>query len=117
MLISAGGQQIDIAWAAEHDGGLGVFIRSLVGLDRQAAAEAFADYLDDGRHTVDQIRFINLIVEELTSAGVMEPSRLYESPYTDRAPTGPDYLFPDADVDVIVDILEEVRRRALIQRA
>ena len=25
--------------------------------------------------------------------------RLYESPYTDHAPTGPDYFFPDADVE------------------
>ena len=35
-----------------------------------------------------QIRFIHLIVDELTANGVMEAARLYESPYTDHAPTG-----------------------------
>jgi type I restriction enzyme R subunit len=113
MLVSAGGKQIDITWASDQTGGLGIFIRSLVGLDRHAASEAFTEYLDEGRHTVDQIRFINLIVDELTSTGVMAPTRLYESPFTDRAPTGPDYLFPDADVDVIVDILDGFRMGAL----
>ncbi len=43
----------------------------------------------------------------------MEPGRLFESPYTDHAPTGPDFFFPDADVDVIVEILNDVRRTAI----
>ena len=71
------------------------------------------DYLDGTRFTADQIRFVNLIVDELTANGVMEPGRLFESPYTDHAPTGPDFFFPDADVDVIVDILHDVKQRAL----
>jgi len=112
LLASGAGQKVDIVWAAEKADGLGLFIRSLVGLDREAATEAFGRYLDDSSFTVDQIRFVNLIVDELTANGVMEPRRLYESPYTDHAPTGPDYLFPDPDVDVIVEILHEVKARA-----
>ena len=42
----------------------------------------------------------------------MEPARLFESPYTDHAPTGPDYFFPDADVEVIVEILHEIKDHA-----
>ena len=61
---------------------------------------------------VEQVTGVNLIIDELTSNGVVEPRRLFESPYTDYAPTGPDALFPDADVEVIVDILHEVRNRA-----
>lgn len=102
-----------IARFSEETGGLGLFIRSLVGLDRTAAVEAFGDYLDGTRFTVDQVRFVNLIVDELTANGIMEPARLFESPYIDHAPTGPDYFFPDADVDVIVEILRDVRRHAL----
>lgn len=56
---------------------------------------------------------MNLIVDELTKNGVMEPARLFESPYTDHAPTGPDYFFPDADVEVIVDTLVHIKRTAL----
>ncbi|PQP14039.1 DEAD/DEAH box helicase family protein [Rhodococcus opacus] len=113
ILEDAGGKRPDIAWASEQNGGLGLFIRSLVGLDHAAATEAFADYLDDTKYTVNQVRFISMIIDELTANGVMEPKRLFESPYTDHAPTGPDYVFPDADVTVIVDILNNVKAHAL----
>ena len=63
--------------------------------------------------TADQIRFVNLIVDELTRNGVMEPQRLFESPYTDHAPTGPDYVFPEAEVTVIVDTLRTIRKHAI----
>jgi type I restriction enzyme R subunit len=112
LLASGAGQKADIESATEKAEGLGLFIRSLVGLDHQAAIEAFGHYLDGSKFTVDQIRFVNLIVDELTANGVMEPRRLFESPYTDHAPTGPDFLFRDADVDVIVEILHEVKDRA-----
>jgi type I restriction enzyme, R subunit len=43
----------------------------------------------------------------------MEPARLYESPYTDHAPTGPEAVFSESDVDNIVDILKIVRANAM----
>ena len=113
MLLSSGvGQKPDLDRAAEQAHGLGLFVRSLVGLDRQAAAEAFGRYLDGSRFSADQIHFVTLIVDELTTNGVMEPSRLFEPPYTDHAPTGPDYFFPDADVELIVETLHEIRDHA-----
>lgn len=54
-----------------------------------------------------------MIVDELTATGVMEPTRLFESPFTDHAPTGPDYYFPQADVDDIVEILHDVKAHAV----
>ncbi|MGL5853200.1 MAG: DEAD/DEAH box helicase family protein [Phycicoccus sp.] len=113
MLIAAGGQQVDIARATEHGGGLGIFIRTLVGLDRSAATEAFETYLDGTAFSADQIRFVNLIVDELTRHGVVEPARLFESPYTDHAPTGPECVFPDPDVEVIVETLHHITRTAV----
>ena len=38
-------------------------------------------------------RSINLIADEFTANGAMQPKRLLESPSTDHAPTGPDYVF------------------------
>lgn len=87
-------------------------MRSLVGLDREAAAEAFGAYLDGTRFNADQVRSINLIVTELTANGVVEPARLYESPYIVHAPTGRDDVFGEADVDNIVAILNTVRENA-----
>jgi type I restriction enzyme R subunit len=60
--------------------------------------------------TAEQIRFVNLIVDELTANGII--ARLYESPYTDHAPTGPETVFAEDDVDNIVEILNTVRANA-----
>ncbi|MFM9102987.1 MAG: type I restriction-modification enzyme R subunit C-terminal domain-containing protein, partial [Cyanobium sp.] len=57
FLISHGiGDQQTIVRAREECNGFGLFIRSLVGLDRNAAKELFADYLAEGTHTAIQIR-------------------------------------------------------------
>ena len=42
---------------------------------------------------------------------MVEPGRLFESPYTDHAPTGPDDLFEEGEVDSIVRVLREVDER------
>jgi type I restriction enzyme R subunit len=65
MLIEAGGQHADLAWATEQGGGLGLFVRQLVGLDHAAAAEAFETYLDGTRFSAQQVRFVGLIVDTL----------------------------------------------------
>ena len=62
--------------------------------------------------TADQIAFIEMIVEELTANGVMDKGRLYESPFFDISPRGPEGLFPAAKVDRLVQVLDEIRQRA-----
>ena len=42
-----------------------------------------------------------------------EPARLYESPYTGLAATGPEAIFTEGQVDNIVDILNIVKANAL----
>jgi len=114
MLIACGvGEHSDIESVAAPSGGLRLFIRSLVGLDTAAAKAVFATYLDGERFTVDQIRFVNLIVEELTANGVVDPTRLYEAPYIDHAPIGIDYVFTPPDRTVIVEILNHIKTTAL----
>ena len=67
----------------------------------------------DGRTlTANQIEFIDLILDHLTERGVIDPRRLYESPFTDLDDQGVSGLFPAADVKVLVHILNEVRGRA-----
>ncbi|CCH89530.1 Type III restriction enzyme, restriction (R) subunit [Modestobacter italicus] len=114
MLVTSGaGSEADIARAREESHGLGLFIRSLVGLDREAATAAFDRYLSDGAYSANQIRFVQLIVEHLTANGAMEVERLYESPFIDSAPHGPDSIFTEDEVDGIVTVLHQVRDRAL----
>ena len=113
FLISHGiGDEQVIARAAEECQGFGLFVRSLVGLDRNAAIELFADYLAEGTHSVIQIRFINAVIDELTSKGAMDSARLYDPPFSDLAPTGPEGLFSSAEAGEIFDLLNLIRDRA-----
>jgi type I restriction enzyme, R subunit len=40
-------------------------------------------------------------------------ARLYEAPFTDNAPQGPDMIFTADQVDGIVNILDQVRAHAV----
>lgn len=94
--------------------GLGLF-RPLIGRarPRRAAKAAFAGFLSGRPLAANQIELVNMIVDHLTENGVMDPSRLYETPYTDLSPSGVDGVFPDgAAVDAVVAILDDVKRRA-----
>ena len=83
-----------------------------MGLDRAAAKEAFAGFLTGRALTPRQIEFIDLIINELTEQGVMEPSRLYEQPFTGLSAEGPEAVLGDAGTDQVVGILEEIERQA-----
>ena len=64
---------------------LGEFVRELVGLDMNAAKEAFADYLNDVNLDSRQIYFVNQIVEYIVHNGMMKDfSVLQEAPFTDQ---------------------------------
>ncbi|MFW6195235.1 MAG: DEAD/DEAH box helicase family protein [Chloroflexota bacterium] len=113
MLEEGVGTEDDLQRAAEENEGLGLFIRSLVGLDRETAKRELARFLTSGTATSSQIEFINMIVDHLTERGVMEPALLYESPYTDVSPHGPEGVFPDAQVDELFSVLKDIRQRAV----
>jgi type I restriction enzyme R subunit len=113
MLMEAGGSVTLIKEATEQSHGLGLFIRSLVGLDREAAKQEFNGLIEGTTATPNQIEFINLIIEELTNNGVMEPERLFQSPFTDLNAQGPMGVFTSANVTKIVQVLEQIRERAV----
>ena len=91
---------------------LGVFVRKLVGLDREAAKKEFDDYLDSTTFNSKQIQFVNQIIDYLTQNGVMDPSMLFEHPFTNLSPGGPTSLFNEDDTGKIVDIIWEFTRNA-----
>ena len=64
---------------------LGEFVREIVGLDMNAAKEAFAQYLNDASLDSRQIYFVNQIVEYIVHNGMMKDlSVLQEAPFTDH---------------------------------
>jgi len=54
-----------------------------------------------------------MIVNHLTEHGVMDAALLYESPFTDLSPRGPDGLFTSVQVDELVGVLQTVRAAAM----
>ena len=64
---------------------LGEFVREIVGLDMNAAKEAFSEFLNDINLDSRQIYFVNQIVEYFVHNGMMRDfSVLQESPFTDQ---------------------------------
>lgn len=64
---------------------LGEFVREIVGLDMNAAKEAFSEYLNETNYDSRQIYFVNQIVEYVVHNGMIKDmSVLMESPFTDR---------------------------------
>ena len=113
ILTASGGNPEYVQQAKETSNGLGLFVRSLVGLDRGAAKEAFAGFLAGKTLSANQIQFVSLIVDHLTERGVMDSGLLYEAPFTDLTPTGPDGLFKSAQVNELLAVLAQVRAAAL----
>ena len=72
----------------EHEYGqkpLGELVREIVGLDMNAAKEAFSEYLTSTSLDSRQIYFVNQIVEYIVHNGMMKDlSVLQESPFTDQ---------------------------------
>ena len=93
---------------------LGVFIRKLVGLDREAAKRAFDRYLDSTAFNSRQIQFINQIIDYLTQNGVMDPRMLFEHPFTNISSEGPSGLFTEEDATKIVKIIRSINVNAAI---
>ncbi|HWG04385.1 MAG TPA: DEAD/DEAH box helicase family protein, partial [Beijerinckiaceae bacterium] len=113
MLLESGiGSEEEIQQAANEARGLGLFVRSLIGLDRGAAKEAMADFIAGKTLTANQIEFVNLIIDQLTAHGSIDAAMLYESPFTDVTPSGPDALFDQTQLEELFGVLEAVRAHA-----
>ncbi len=102
----------NVTQAKEASQGLGLFIRSLVGLDRAAAKVEFDKFIEGKRPSPNQLRFIDWIINYLTENGFMEASRLYESPFTDFNSRGVEGMFQPDQVTELVGIIENIRTRA-----
>lgn len=95
-----------------ESGGLGLFLRNLVGLDREAAKEALSTFSKGRALSANQIEFIDMIIDHLTERGVIEARQLYESPFTDLDMQGLSGVFNDAEIVELFSVLDHIRKRA-----
>jgi type I restriction enzyme R subunit len=114
LLVEGGvGGADEIQRAAADAQGLGLLVRFLVGMDRSAAKEALGNFAGGKTLTANQIEFVSLVIDHLAEHGFVEPVTLYESPFTDITPHGPDALFAPAELDELLRSLELVRASAV----
>ncbi|WP_151481864.1 DEAD/DEAH box helicase family protein [Streptomyces albicerus] len=114
IFIEAGiGTDAELERVKEKSGTLGLFMRSLTGLDRETASAAFDSFQAERTLTASQLDFLQQIVDFLAKRGRMDAGDLYEAPFTSIAPGGPEDLFEEADINVVVNILKGIHSTAV----
>ena len=91
---------------------LGVLVRSVVGLDRQAAKQAFADFLGEAPLLPDQISFLDEVTNYLIKNGVMEPKIMFETPFTYIHDLGVAGIFDNESSKKIIELVRDVNGNA-----
>lgn len=92
---------------------LGFLVRSVVGLSRKAAKEAFADFLSDSSALhPDQLTFLDQIVDYLVKNGTMEPKAMFETPFTHINDQGVAGLFSDDESKRVINLIEHINQNA-----
>jgi type I restriction enzyme, R subunit len=112
ILVEAGAGTPDDLSKVRSGNGLGLFVREMIGLDREAAKRAFDGFLAGKTLTANQIQFVNLVIDYLTQSGWMRAAQLYESPFTDFSPRGVEGVFNSAQVTQLLSVLDNIRQTA-----
>lgn len=92
---------------------LGKLVRSIVGLDRQAANEAFSEFLNNENLNMNQMHFVKLIIDYVVANGFIEDNRiLQEDPF--RTVGSITTLFKDNmdDARKIIKIINDIKVNA-----
>nr|WP_319516434.1 DEAD/DEAH box helicase family protein [uncultured Cohaesibacter sp.] len=108
MLIDLGVADQEKIDELEGQGGLAEFLRTLTGLDRTAAKDAFSDFVAQYQPTADQMEFIDMLIDFLADSGVVDPRLFYESPFTDLDDQGIAGVFPMDQAKEIVAIVKRL---------
>ncbi|MEM9221384.1 MAG: DEAD/DEAH box helicase family protein [Pseudomonadota bacterium] len=108
MFVAEGVADEERLAAIRAEGGIGGVLRSLLGLDREAARQAFNSVLDPTVMTANQIEFIDLIIDYLTERGTIDPALLYESPFTDTNDQGLGGVFRMEQQSAVISLIREL---------
>jgi type I restriction enzyme R subunit len=92
---------------------LGRFIRSIVGLDQSAANAAFSRFINNPALNPAQIRFVNLIIQSLTTNGVVEVEHLFSPPFTEISGHGLLGVFNQDEAEEVVTVLNAIDNTAV----
>lgn len=92
---------------------IGRLVRRIVGVDRNVVNEAFSEFLSEERLNINQIRFVNLIVDYIVANGNIDDNKvLMEEPF--RSVGSITTLFKD-DLGMakrIMDVVADIKRNS-----
>lgn len=89
------------------------FIRSIIGLDTQAAKSALGKFVNSPALNSQQIRFVDTMIQYLTVNGVIDPEALFAPPFTDISSNGLTDVFNQEEAADIVSLVERVNQNAV----
>ena len=92
---------------------VGILVRKITGMDRQAANEAFNEFLNEEKLNANQIRFVRLIVDYISANGMIEDkSIMMNEPFRSVGSIG--QIFEnDMDVAVkIMTVIDQIKQNA-----
>ncbi|RII43619.1 DUF4145 domain-containing protein [Galactobacter valiniphilus] len=106
LLESGAGSPEDLARAAE--GGLELFIRSLVGLDQAAVMEELSGFMAGSTLTSRQLSYLEQVARMLAKGGAVDAGALWDPPFSDAYPGGPTDLFPEDKVTYLFEVVNRI---------
>jgi type I restriction enzyme, R subunit len=108
-------EQFNKEFSSNEENSFGIFVRSLVGLERSAAQDAFASLLQRTNLNANQIDFINKIIDYLSVNGVLEPGKLLDQPFVSLHHEGVYGIFDESTVDDIVSVVNSLKESARVK--
>lgn len=114
LLSIEAGQSAETLAKVTNGQPVGAFIRSIVGLDINAAKEAFALFLNDKNLSPAQIQFVNMIIDYLAENGVIENKILFEPPFTNLNDQGIAGIFNTTQSSSIINVLRQINTNAFV---
>jgi len=91
---------------------LGVLVRSVVGLSRKAAKEAFSEFLSEAPLHPDQMAFLDEVVEYLVKNGTMEPKVMFDTPFTHIHDQGIAGVFDKNTSKKVIELVRHINDNA-----
>lgn len=87
-------------------------VRKVVGLDRQAAMQAFSTFLSEQNLNLQQIQFVELIIDYIVKNGTLERQALQQDPFSSLG--GIMVVFKDQlpKARGVLDIIDRINRNA-----
>ncbi|PMG64336.1 restriction endonuclease subunit R [Vibrio lentus] len=96
---------------------LGTFIRELIGLDMNAAKEAFSSFLDEESYNAEQIQFVDQVIDYLVNNGILDMSQLFEPPFTDNHGESAYGFFDEGTVVELFGVIRKVNANAVVEES